>query len=165
MKKSDRFTGLRLSDAAREALRTMKTGGEKLSARQWRRMRVLELLDEGLSVTATAKAVGSHRRETARVGKRYLRGGLELALTDDARPKPEPMLDSTQEAAIVAMVCGPAPEGQARWTTRLVAIESVRRGIAPKVGRETARLVLADHGLKPWREKNVVRARDRRRVR
>jgi putative transposase len=90
---------------------------------------------------------------------------LEAALSDDPRPKPPRLLDSAQEAAIVAMVCGPAPEGQARWTTQLIAEEAVRRGVVPKIGRETIRLVLADHDLKPWREENVVRARHRRRVR
>jgi hypothetical protein len=58
------------------------------------------------------------------------------------------------------MVCGPPPAGRARWTVRLVAAEAVKRGIAPKLGRETARVALADHGLKPWRKKNVVRSRD-----
>ena len=116
-------------------------------------VRTLLLLDLGYAVTATAKALGTYRRETARIGKRYLAGGLEHALGDDPRPKPAPMLDSTQQAAIVAMVCGPPPEGRARWTVRLVAMEAVKRGIAPQLGRETARVALADHGLKPWREK------------
>ncbi len=70
------------------------------------------------------------------------------------------MLDSPQEAAIVAMVCGPPPEGRARWTTLLIAQEAVRRGIAERLGREKARLVLKHHDLKPWREKNVVRSKD-----
>ena len=127
-------------------------------ARAWRRVRTLFLLDRGYTVTAAAEAVGSYRRETARIGKRYLASGLEHAMSDDPRPKPLPLLDSTQQAAVVAMVCGPPPEGRARWSVRLVAIEAVKRGIAPQLGRETARIALADHGLKPWREKNVVRA-------
>ena len=135
-----------------------------MSARTWRRVRVLELLDEGNSVRATAKAVGGYPREISRVGKRYLAGGLETALSDEPRGAPEKRLDSTQEAAVVAMVCGPAPDGRARWTVRLVTEEAKRRGIADKVGRETIRVVLATHELKPWREKNVVRSADRRGV-
>jgi len=38
------------------------------------------------------------------------------------------------------MVCGPPPEGRARWTVRLVAEEVVKRGIATEIGRETARV-------------------------
>ena len=159
-----RFTGLKLGKKDRIELAAMKREG-KQSARTWRRVRILELLDGGLSVRATAKAAGTYPRETSRVGKRYLANGLQAALTDDPRGKPEPLLDSAQQAAVVAMVCGPAPEGRARWTIRLVAEQAVRRGIIPKVGRETIRVVLATHELKPWREKNVVRASPRSRVR
>lgn len=142
-----------------------KRKGAQMSARTWRRIRVLELLDSGESVRATAKAVGTYPREVSRVGKRYVTRGLEAALTDDPRGKPEKKLDSTQEAAIVAMVCGPPPDGRSRWTVRLVTEQVVKAGIADQVGRETIRIVLATHDLKPWREKNVVRAADRRRVR
>jgi hypothetical protein len=55
------------------------------------------------------------------------------------------------------MVCGSAPEGQARWTVRLIAEEAVKRKLTPQVGRETIRVLLESHELKPWREKNVVR--------
>ena len=40
----------------------------------------------------------------------------------------------------------------------LLAEEVVRRGYVERVGRETVRIVLQHHGLKPWREKNVVRS-------
>ena len=164
MKKSDRFSGLELTKKDRAELRRMQSAG-LMTARTWRRVRVLLLLDEGWSATKTAKAVGGYVREASRVGKRYVEGGLGLALTDNPRPGSKPLLDSTQEAAVVAMVCGPAPAGRARWTTLLIAKEAVHRGIAGKVGRETVRLLLAHHDLKPWREKNVVRSGDHGRVR
>jgi transposase len=132
-----------------------------MSARTWRRIRILELLDEGLSVRATAKSVGSYPREISRVGKRYIARGLQAALTDEPRGKPDKRLDSIQEAAVIAMICGPPPKGRARWTIRLATEQVIKRGIAAKIGRETIRIVLATHDLKPWREKNVVRAADR----
>ncbi len=165
MKATPRFTGLKLTTKDRADLAARKRKGARMSARTWRRIRVLELLDESLSVRATAKAVGSFPREVSRVGKRYLARGLEAALTDEPRHKPEKKLDSIQEAAVVAMVCGPPPAGRARWTVRLIAEEVVRAGISDTVGRETIRIVLATHDLKPWREKNVVRAANRHRVR
>jgi hypothetical protein len=55
------------------------------------------------------------------------------------------------------MVCSEPPEGCARWTVRLIAQEAVKRRLVPKVGRETIRVLLESHDLKPWREKNVVR--------
>jgi hypothetical protein len=162
VKAPTRFAGLKLTKKDRAELAAMRR--KSLSGRTWRRIRVLELLDQGQSVRATAKAVGTFPREVSRVGKRYVARGLQVALTDEPRGKPEPLLDSAQRAAVVAMVCGPAPDGRARWTVRLVADYAVRRGIAAKVGRETIRVVLATHDLKPWREKNVVRAAPRPRV-
>jgi hypothetical protein len=53
-------------------------------------------------------------------------------------------------------VCGPPPQGRARWTVRLIAEEAVKRKLTPAVGRETIRILLEGHDLKPWREKNVV---------
>lgn len=49
------------------------------------------------------------------------------------------------------------PEGRARWTIILIVEESIKRGIVDEVGRETIRVLLKNHELKPWREKNVVR--------
>lgn len=115
MQTSKRFTGLKLglklTEKDRAELRARKGKGRQLSARTWRRIRVLELLDQGLSVRATAKAVGSYPREISRVGKRYVVRGLQSALTDEPRGKPDKRLDSTQEAAVVAMIRGPPPEG------------------------------------------------------
>lgn len=134
----------------------------ELAARTWKRIRVLELLHEGMSIADTARAVGTYPREVRRVGWRFLERGVEEALRDDPRPHPPRKLDARQEAAMVAMVCAPPPEGCARWTVVLVAEESMRRGIVARVGRETVRRVLANHDLKPWREKNVVRSKARR---
>jgi hypothetical protein len=165
VKGKPRFTGLKLQPEDRAELKGMERGRSALTARTWRRVRVLLLLDEGQTVRATALAVGGYPREISRVGKRYLESGLRKALTEDPRPKPSPMLDSAQQAALVAMVCGPPPDGRARWTVRLLAQEARRRGVVDSVGRETVRIVLARHDLKPWREKNVVRSPDRLRVR
>jgi hypothetical protein len=86
MATAKRFTGLRLSDEDRAALKKRQTGRVRMSAGAWRRVRILLLLDRGFTVTGAAEAVGTYRRETARVGKRYLAGGLEHALSDDAAP-------------------------------------------------------------------------------
>ncbi|MDB4962910.1 MAG: hypothetical protein JWP01_2909 [Myxococcales bacterium] len=116
MKAPKRFAGLTLTKKDRTALAAMQRKG-KLSARTWRRIRVLELLDSGQSVRATAKAAGTIRGR-CRGSVNYIARGLQAALTDDPRGKPEPCLDSVRRAAVVAMVCGPAPEGRARWTFR-----------------------------------------------
>ena len=160
MKGSQRFKGLKLSAADRRELRRRSGAGKQWTARIWRRMQTLLMLDRGETLSATATALGTHGREVSRVARRYLAQGLEHALGDDHQrnARNTPMLDSPQEAALVALVCGPPPKGRARWTIRLLAEHAVRRGVVDSIGRETVRVVLAEHKLKPWREKNVVRA-------
>jgi len=102
------------------------------------------------SVPLTAKAI----RELAH---RYNNSGLERALYDKHRPGAKQVLNASQKQRIVAMVCSQPPQGRARWTVRLVATEAVKRKLVPQVGRETVRVLLESHDLKPWREKNVVR--------
>jgi len=97
--------------------------------------------------------MGTYPREVRRVGRRYLERGLAAALSDDPRPTPPQLLDAAQQAAIVAMVCGPPPLGHARWTIVLTAAEAQQRGVIRTVGRETIRRLFVGHALKPWRKK------------
>ena len=75
--------------------------------------------------------------------------------------EPPRLLDDGQKQRLIAMVCSNPPEGRARWTVRLVAEEAVKRKLVPRVGRETIRVLLLSHDLKPWREKNVGSGRPR----
>jgi len=57
-----RFAGLKLAKKDRAELSTLKGKGNQMSARTWRRVRVLELLDEGLSVRATRRLGPIHAK-------------------------------------------------------------------------------------------------------
>jgi homeodomain-containing protein len=81
------------------------------------------------------------------------RGGLESALFERQGRGAKPLLEKSEKQRIIAMVCGPPPEGNARWTVRLVTEQAVKRKFVPQVGRETVRILLLSHDLKPWREK------------
>jgi hypothetical protein len=70
-------------------------------------------------------------------------------------------LDASTEQWIIAMVSGAPPEGRSRWTVRPITAEAVKRKLVPKIGRETLRMLLENHELKPWRDKNVVVRRDK----
>jgi len=123
--------------------------------RVFKRARVLQLLDQGWRPTDVPAAAGVGEATARRVRKRYEEGGLEHALYDRPRPGAQRVLTPRQENRIIAMVCGPVPRGHARWTVRLITQESQKRGIVKTIGRETIRVLLRDHELKPWREKNV----------
>lgn len=103
--------------------------------------------------------VGVARKTVRAIARRYEEQGLESALHEKPRSGKPRALDAGQSQRIVAMVCGSAPEGRARWSVRLIAEEAVKRKLVQRVGRETIRILLQTHELKPWREKNVVRRR------
>jgi putative transposase len=122
-------------------------------------LRALSLLQmaKGVSAPRIAAVVPLTPQAIRKVGHRYQQGGLERSLYEKERPGAAALLEDSQRQRIIAMVCSDPPEGRARWTVRLVAEEAVKRRLVPRVGRETVRVLLLHHDLKPWREKNVVR--------
>ena len=126
------------------------------SGRVLRRASILRQLDGKQRVAQVAANVGVAGKTVRAVARRYEEGGLDSALYEKPRPGKQPALDPGQSQRIIAMVCGPSPQGTARWSVRLIAEESVKRKLAPHVGRETIRILLQNHELKPWREKKLV---------
>jgi transposase len=118
---------------------------------------VLRQLADGVTAPHVAKTVPLTPKAIRQIAHRYNSSGLNAALYDKQRPGAHEVLDDSQKQRIIAMVCSQAPEGRARWTVRLIVEEAVKRKLVPKVGRETIRVLLQSHELKPWREKNVVR--------
>jgi transposase len=112
-------------------------------------------LAKGASAPRIASVIPLTAQAIRNVGRRYQQGGLERALYEKQRPGAAEVLDDRQKQRLIAMVCSSPPEGRARWTVRLVAQEAVKRKLVPRVGRETIRILLLSHDLKPWREKNV----------
>jgi len=135
-------------------------GGGVQTARRFRRARLLLLMQEGKGAREAALAAGAAENTARRVAYRYMESGLEAALNDEPHPGAKRLLSAHESQKIVAMVCGPPPEGCALWSTSLIAQEAIKRKLVRRVGRETIRLLLLSHDLKPWREKNVVRAGD-----
>jgi putative transposase len=128
------------------------------SARVLRRAAILRQLDQGQRAAQVADNVGVAPKSVRALARRYEEEGLESALYEKPRPGQRRVLDAGQSQRIIALVCSPPPPGQARWSVRLIAQEAVKRKLVPGVGRETIRILLQNHELKPWREKNVVRS-------
>jgi len=122
-------------------------------------LRALALLQlaQGGSAPRIAGVIPLTAQAIRNLARRYQQSGLDAALYDKVRPGAAQILADSQKQRVIAMVCSSPPEGRARWTVRLVAQEAVKRRLVPRVGRETIRILLLDHDLKPWREKNVVR--------
>jgi transposase len=147
---------VKLGKKERQRIAAMLTRGRE-SARVLRRALILRQLDQGETGAQVARNVGVARKTVRTIARRCEEEGLESALHEKPRPGKPRVLDAGQNQRIIAMVCSPPPEGQARWSVRLIASEAMRRKLAPPVSRETIRLLLQNHDLKPWREKNVVR--------
>jgi putative transposase len=138
-----------------KALQSLLTGGIQQVRVVLRAIALLQLA-RGVSAPRIAGTVPLTPQAIRKMGHRYEQGGLERALYEKQRPGAAALLEDSQRQRIIAMVCSNPPEGCARWTVRLVAEEAVKRRLVPQVGRETIRVLLLHHDLKPWREKNVV---------
>jgi putative transposase len=125
---------------------------------------VLEQLTAGQSAPVVVRLVHLSPQAVRRIAHRYQQAGLEGALYERQGRGAQELLDTSAKQRIIAMVCSQPPAGHAWWTVRLIAAEAVKRKLVPRVGRETIRVLLTSHELKPWREKNVVRGRTGRRV-
>ena len=146
---------VRLPKRDREKLDAVLSGGVQ-NVRTVLRALALRHLHDGKAVSEVAANVLLTSKAVREIGRRYEDSGLEQALYDKQRPGAAALLEDSQKQRIIAMVCSDPPEGRARWTVRLVAEEAVKRRLLPRVGRETIRILLLHHDLKPWRKKNVV---------
>lgn len=138
---------VQLSDEERARLRTV-VGQGVAAARLLTHARVLLKADHsdagpGWTDAAIAAALDIGLSTVARIRQRFVAAGLEAALERKAPDRVyERKLDGAQEAHLVALACSPAPEGQARWTLKLLAAELVAREVVDTVSYETVRRTL-----------------------
>jgi len=158
---SRRALRIEVAKKDQKELKKMLSGGVQ-QVRTVLRALALVQLSKGVSAPRIAESVPLTPQAIRKVGHRYADGGLERALFEKERPGAAALLKDSEKQRIIAMVCADPPEGHARWTVRLVAEQAVKRRILPRVGRETIRILLLSHDLKPWREKNVVRSATQR---
>ena len=151
---------VQVSKKDQAALKQLLRGGIE-QIRVVLRAAALLRLGEGMGTPRIAAVLPMTRQAVRNLARRYQQGGIERALYDKQRRGAASLLSVQQRQRIIAMVCSDPPQGRARWTVRLVAEEAVKRRLVPRVGRETIRILLLSHDLKPWREKNVVRCATR----
>jgi putative transposase len=141
----------------RKTLEGLLSGGIQSVRVVFRALALLHLAD-GASAPEAARSLKKLTPKAVRdIAHRYEQEGLDRALYEKQRPGAKPLLSESEKQRIVAMVCSDPPEGRARWTVRLIVEEAIKRKVVPQAGRETIRILLESHDLKPWREKNVVR--------
>ena len=122
-------------------------------ARITKRARILLCLHDGYSVDEAAEATGAGTATVKRVRRRCVDAGWERAIADGPRPGRPKKRSDAEERKVIALACTSPPGGRDRWTIRLLVEHS-----GTPFG--TVQRILSNDGLKPWREKNVVRTHD-----
>jgi transposase len=91
-----------------------------------------------------SERLGMHINTVARIRKRFVLEGEAPAVERKVRETPaiEPKIDGHTEAHLIAICCGPPPEGRTRWTLSLLAGELTQRGLVTSVCAETVRKTL-----------------------
>ncbi len=138
---------VRLTEEERGELEGLvKTG--KVAARKRQRAHVLLKADAGTEGSGAtdrqiAEALDVGIATVHRVRRAYVEQGFEEALgRKPMRPQRVRKLDGAQEARLVAMACGPPPEGRARWTVRLLADKAVELEIVDSISKDTVHRTL-----------------------
>ncbi len=107
------------------------------------RARILLLSDRSQGQQRTDRAVAEAALcslSTVRsIRRRYIEGGLPLALNDKGWPGAVPKLTGEVEAKLTMLACSEPPAGYARWTPRLLANQMDELGYVEDVSHVTVR--------------------------
>ena len=136
---------VRLTETERLELDALVRKG-KGSALTIARARVLLKADQGKDGEARtdaqiAEALSVAAKTVFNVRRRWVEEGLEAALHRKKQDCPSRLrkLDGVAEAKLVAACCGPAPQGRARWTLRMLAGKLVELQVVDSISPETVR--------------------------
>lgn len=149
---------IQLSAQERAQLQHITRSGNR-NARVFKRAQALLKSYEGLIDEDIASHVGLTSRSIMNIRQRYCQGGLERALHDASRPGQAPVLDNKKEARLIAIACSSPPEGSEHWTLELLQEKLLKDGVVDHISTVAIWYHLRDRGIKPWRKKNVVRAK------
>ena len=134
---------VRLSAEEREQLASLIRSGKR-SAQLLTKARILLKADvseagEGWSDSRIAEALDTSVANIERTRRQLVEEGFEAVLTrkynpNSARPR---IFDGAAEAKLIALACGPAPAGYARWTLSLLEEKVVELNIVEKASDNT----------------------------
>ena len=134
---------VRLSADEREELTALIRSGKR-SAQLLTKARILLKADvsekgEGWSDSKIAKALDTSVANIERTRRQLLEEGFEAVLTRKYNPNSAPprIFDGAAEAKLIALACGPAPAGYARWTLSLLEEKVVELNIVEKASDNT----------------------------
>ena len=140
-----KHTNVDLSQEQRTELEQLLRSGT-VPARTNTRARILLLSDRSQGQKRTdlevAAAVCCSHKTVGNVRRRFLEGGMTMALYDRPRPGAKPKFTGETEAQLTLLACSDPPEGAARWTLRLLANRMIELGYVDYISHVTVREML-----------------------
>jgi len=134
---------VRLSSQEREQLSDFIHSGKR-SAQLLTKARILLKADvseagEGWSDGKIAEALDTSVANVERTRRQLVEEGFEAVLTRKYNPNSAPprIFDGAAEAKLIALACGPAPAGYAKWTLSLLEEKVVELNIVEKASDNT----------------------------
>lgn len=121
------------------------------SAREKMRARILLLSDGNLSHEQGASRTDEEIAATLRCGlvtvykvrkRASERGVLACVEHKEQQKRKARALDGQQEAHLIALACSTPPDGQARWSLRLLRERLIEMEVVEQIGQETIRRTL-----------------------
>jgi hypothetical protein len=137
---------VRLTDNERQELLQLTRSG-KAAAYKIKHAHILLHVDANgpnWSDAHVATALHCHGNTVRNVRQRFVEQGLETALVrkKQAESSRQRLLDGAKEAHLIALRCGPPPQGQAKWTLQLLADKLVELKVVETISYETVRQTL-----------------------
>ena len=146
---------VRLSAEEREKLSDFIRSGKR-SAQLLTKARILLKADvsetgEGWSDGKIAEALDTSVANVERTRRQLVEEGFDAVLTRKYNPNSAPrrIFDGAAEAKLIALACGPAPAGYARWTLSLLEEKVVELNIVEKASDNTIGRTLKKRMARP----------------
>jgi len=140
-----KHTDVALTEEQRTELEQLIRSGNA-PARTNTRARILLLSDRSQGQKRTdqevAEAVLCSKGTVINVRRRFLAGGLALALYDKGWPGAPPKFTGETEAQLTMLACSDPPEGAACWSLRLLAERMIELGYVDYISHVTVRELL-----------------------
>ena len=123
----------------KEIINKGKHSGEKR-----KRAQALLLAEKDYTDDMIADRTGLSRRGLEQLRQRFVEEGFEVTLAGKPRGHKPRALNGADEARLIALVCGPKPDGRTRWTLRLLAEKwtTLAHTETKTISRETVRRTL-----------------------
>ena len=143
---------VKLTGSQREALLNMVNKGKE-KARKLMHARILLQSDcspagPAFRAEEISKHLNIHARTVCRVKKKFALEGMDVALNRKPHRNYKPRrLDGEQEAQLIALCCGPKPDGRTYWTLDLLSDSVVKLNIVESISRSTIQRVLKKTNL------------------